>query len=104
MVTWCRDLYVDEELLPCKKDILIKIEQGFPLKGIYIVSLASNDSNLFDIINANEIARPFYKKQDVKVVAISKGKEQATRLVACMIEDMYEKNGKIKPKEYFYFS
>ncbi len=104
MIEFSKDLYIDDDLLACKKEVMDNVIKGIYQKGIYVVALAFNDKNLFDIYNANELSNIYYKKRDIKVVAISNGKIKAAKLVSNIIEDMYNKQKKLIPKEYFSFA
>ena len=103
MVKWCDDLYFDETIEDSKEMIMNKIEQGICQKGVYVIALASNDNNLFDIYNVNEIQMNYYKKRIIKIVAILGSKEHAISQVASMIMDMINKCGVINPKTYYSF-
>ena len=50
MIKWCDNLYIDELITPCKMEVIEKINKGIFQKGIYVIAIASNEKNLFDII------------------------------------------------------
>ena len=69
--------------------------------SIYFITLASNRKNLFDIFHAAHLKQPAFYKQDLYVVGIASGYEEALELVQRMIDDIYRKTGGFAVREYF---
>ena len=85
-----------------KKDKVIssinKEEETF---GVYCITFASQQSNLFDILEANELQFAPYKKMDIKIIGLAKGKEEAYLLVEKMVMKVYNETGNFDVRAYF---
>lgn len=103
MILWCDDPYLDEVLTPGFHRLKKKIAHEKLTMGIYCIAFPTNPNNLFDIIPANELLFPYYKKREMRLVGAAKGKQSAFLLLAEMLEDMLQELGTINPKEYFSF-
>ena len=71
------------------------------VKEAYCIAFSSNETNLFDILPANELLFPHYKNANVHILGLAGDKDEATGLVLDMIIEMYRKTGDFKVREYF---
>lgn len=69
--------------------------------GIYCIAFASHSENLFDILEANELLFPHYRKSEICIVGLAKGKEEAFELVRDMLLEVYNETGDFKVRTYF---
>lgn len=68
---------------------------------LYCITYAENEQNLLDIIPVKDLKFPHYKRTSLTVIGLAKGAEEAKELAARMIEEMYQKTGDFRIKEYF---
>ena len=54
----------------------------------------------FDIMEANELLFPYYRK-DIRIVGLAKGRDEAISLVEDMIMEVYNETGAFNVREYF---
>lgn len=101
MITWYHKLYMDESIIKNIDKIKTAIEDNKPSVGIYCIALASNENNLFDIINVNELMFQHYRRNNIYILGLARGRESAKSLVARMIEDVYRETGDVCAREYF---
>lgn len=103
MIKWYKNLYTDE--LAKKKEEKLKktLEKGKVSIGVYVISLATNRDNLFDIIGANELLFRHYKNNDIYVVGLAYGKENAIMVVQNIIEEIYQNTNNFNVRDYFNF-
>ena len=101
MISWTSRLYVGERMKKKKNKVMTSINNQEATLGVYCIAFASHPSNLFDILDANELLFPHYKKSEVRIVGIAKGKEEAIDLVQSMLMEMYHKTGDFDVKAYF---
>ncbi len=101
MIRWADKLYLSEDLKKKKKKMMMNIENNNLNFEIYVIMLASNTDNLFDIMNANELQFPYYLKKDNYVLGIAGSRGLAMELVKDMIEEVYSKTGGFLVREYF---
>ncbi len=101
MVLWSPRLYVGEKLEKKKDRVIASINNREAAYGVYLVAFASNTNNLFDILAANELLYPHYRRTDVHVLGLAKGREEAVRLVQEMIMEVYHNTGDFDVRGYF---
>ncbi|MEG1458748.1 MAG: hypothetical protein RSB37_09950 [Acetivibrio sp.] len=104
MIRWSNELYLDESIRKNPEKWKQKVEGGKLPLNVYCICLASNEHNLFDILNGNELFFRYYRTRDLYIAGLAKTQEDALDLLQDMIEDMYQKTGDIKVNEYFTFS
>ena len=101
MVSWVANLYLGDKLKKKKDKVVTSINNREATYGVYCIAFASHPGNLFDIMDANELLFPHYKKSDVKIVGLAKGKEEAVTLVQDMLMEVYHKTGSFDVRTYF---
>ena len=98
---WAENLYLSDKTAKKKDKIIKKANRGVGMVSIYFITLASNRENLFDIFHAAHLKQPAFYKQDLYVVGIASGYEEALEMVQRMIDDIYRKTGGFAVREYF---
>lgn len=101
MVHWASKLYIGEKMKAKKDKAIVSIDKQEVTYGVYCIAFASQPANLFDIMNANELLFPCYKKADVRIVGLAKGREEAVLLVQDMLMEVYNKTGEFDVRAYF---
>lgn len=101
MISWTSRLYVGEKMKKKKEKAVASINNREATFGVYCIAFASHPSNLFDIMDANELLFPHYKKSEMKIVGLAKGKEEALNLVHEMIMEVYNETGNFDVRTYF---
>lgn len=101
MILWTSRIYFGDKLNKKKDKVIASINNSEVTFGVYCITFASNEDNLFDIMNANELLFPHYKKSEVRIVGLAKGKEEALELVQKMLMEVYHKTGSFDVKTYF---
>lgn len=103
MVKWCNNLYMDEEIRKEPIKWKKRIEEDKIPYGLFCIAFASNEKNLFDIIDCKEFWFRHYKRNEIFIVGLAKDKGSAILLLQNMIEDIYKKTGGFLVREYFEF-
>jgi hypothetical protein len=103
MIRWYKKLYTDTLAGKRQKKIIKTINEGKLSVGVYVIALASNSQNLFDIINANELLFPHFKRMDHYVVGIAYSRENAIYVLQEMIEEIYQNTGGLDVRGYLKF-
>ena len=101
MIQWTSRIYVSENLKKKKDKTIDSINNRRITSDIYCIAFASSPENLFDIINANELLFPHYRKIDIKIVGLAKGEEEATKLTKDMLMEVYNNTGAFDVRTYF---
>jgi hypothetical protein len=101
MILWTSRLYIGDKMKKKKEKVMASINNREATFGVYCIAFASHPSNLFEIIEANELLFPHYQKSEVRIVGLAKGKEEAVILVQDMLLDVYNKTGDFDVRTYF---
>jgi len=101
MILWTSRLYIGDKMKKKKERVIASINNREAIFGVYCIAFASNPENLFDIMDANELLSPHYKKTQVQIVGLAKGKEEAIMLVKDMLLEVYHKTGEFNVRAYF---
>jgi hypothetical protein len=101
MILWSSSLYIGEKMKKKKEKVISSINNREATFGVYCIVFASHPGNLFDIMEANELLFPHYKKAEVRIVGLAKGKEEAIKLVRDMLMEVYNKTGGFNVRAYF---
>lgn len=101
MIQWVTKLYIGDKLAKKKEKVIASINQKEATFDVYCIAFASQSSNLFDVLNANELLFPHYRRRDVSIVGIAKGREEAILLVKDMLLEVYNKTGGFDVRNYF---
>lgn len=101
MIVWSEKLYIGSQAEKIFKKVKKKLESGNVVIGFFLITRPSNESNLFDILPTAELLFPYYKRQELLVYGLAKGREEAENLVVSMLEDVYRETDGLHCKEYF---
>lgn len=92
-MTWYEDLYVGESIVHKTKKVKWKICHNAGQIGIYVITLASNENNLLDIIPAQELLQKGYPKQNLHVIGLAKGYDEAVEVAVSIVDEVYRSTG-----------
>lgn len=100
MVRWYKDLFLDgitkHTVGRIKKDIE-KEKLQYP---IFLVALASNEKNLLDVMNVNELLFPYYHKRTTYILGLASSRQQAKIMAAAIVSKVYQENGDCDIRSY----
>lgn len=99
-MVWYEDLYVGMSIVHKTKRIKWKIRHNAGQVNIYVITFASNEQNLLDIIPSYELLQKGYPKKDLYVVGLAKGYEEALSVAASIIEEVYQNTGTFAVRKY----
>ncbi|MCI9525838.1 MAG: hypothetical protein HFH37_02815 [Lachnospiraceae bacterium] len=98
---WYKEFYAGESIGYKKEKVKWKILHNAGQLDIYVIALSSNPHNLLDIISSIELMQKAYPRQDMMVVGIDKGYDNAVGLAGRIIMDVFQKTGNLNIREYF---
>ncbi len=101
MILWASNLYLGDKIKKKKDKVIASINNREATFGVYCITFASHPDNLFDIIEAKELLFPHYKKTQIHIVGLAKGKEEAINLVQSMLMETFHKTGNFDVRTYF---
>ena len=77
---WYDDLYVGESIVHKTNKIKWKIRHNAGQINIYVITLASGEKNLLDIIPSHELLQKGYPKKQLYVIGLAKGYDEAVEV------------------------
>lgn len=90
---WYKHLYVGEKARKHRFSIIQNIRRNKLQADIYVITPASNGNNLLDIYPTVCFLHPHYKEQEMLVVGIAEGYNEALEVAALIVNEMYQKTG-----------
>lgn len=93
---WYRKLYVGKKAQADRNSIVYRIKRGKPQMGVYVLTLPANRENVLDIYPSYTLLQPHYKKMNLYVVGIARGREEALELMVKIVMDAYKSTGSYK--------
>jgi len=95
-----KKLYVDDTIKKKTKSICWKLKHNSGQLDIYVISLACGN-DLFDIFHCANLKQKSFPRENLYVVGIAKGYDNAVLLAKDMVMDLYQKYNTIHFKESF---
>ncbi len=97
---WHEDLYSGESIRPRLKRIRWKVNHNAGQICVYVITLASNEKNLLDIIPSRELLQKHYPKKGLYIVGLAGNYEEALELAGCIVSDVYKATGGFNIRKY----
>lgn len=107
MIYWYDDLYMDQpvrrEEEKCRKTIGKRsFWQKLPWKkSYYIIMLANNRENLFEIMSTSEMFFRYYGYTDIYIIGVSRHYKGAVELLRRIMTEGYRKDIGFDPRQLF---
>lgn len=96
---WYRNLYLGEAAEKKKYKFYRKINKR-RLLNAYVVALPSGGENVLDIYRYMELLQKHYTKQNIFIVGLACGKDEAMELAARIIGEVYQNTGTFCVSDY----
>ncbi|MDE7300296.1 MAG: hypothetical protein K2N94_15975 [Lachnospiraceae bacterium] len=85
-----------------RQRLMEKLSRGRHVrKGVTLILYAVNGKDLFDLLPARELKRPWRKGEDFYVLGLAANREEALQLVQRMVMEVYESTGDFDVRGYF---
>jgi hypothetical protein len=97
---WYHKLYVGKTAKKKRYEIVWKVKHKAGMLGVYLITLASNEENLLDIMDSSVLLQPFYKNENIFIVGIACGYDEAVELAARIIEELYKQTGEFHIRQF----
>lgn len=103
MVKWCNKMYMDEKIRKESDKWKKHLEEGKLSGSLFCIALASNEKNLFDIMDCNEMWFRHYRRSELRIIGLAGDKGSAVSLLQEIIGDIYKETGGFNVRKYFKF-
>ena len=95
-----KHLYLTEGLEKKKEKIIRKLEAGKLQPSVHVITLAISEKNQLEIYPTLQFKQPAFPEQDLFVVGITKGYEEAVELVEEISREVYDATGDLELRDY----
>ena len=90
---WYRDLYLGEGIKKSPKQLIQKVETNAGLGNMYLVTIAANGRDLFDIFSTNLLFQPVLHGHCPLIVGMAKSHEDAVSIAVQITMEAYQQYG-----------
>lgn len=97
---WYKHMWISDSIKKKRWLVCKKIQYGKLQPNIYVLTLALNEDNLIDIYPSYILRQPYYKRQNLMIIGIAKGYDEAINLVKDMIEHIYKETNSTNVRDY----
>lgn len=97
---WHKDLYLGKSVRHRKRKVKWKIMHHAGQIRVYVITFASNEKNLLDIIPSWELMQKYYPKQDLYIVGLAGNYHEALELAGRIILDVFLATGGFDVRSY----
>jgi len=98
-MNWHKNLVFGEEAAKKKSKIINDIDNHKIIFGVYVIILSVNQKDIFDILPSYMLFKDNYKNREI--VGVSVTKNEAYEVCARIINEVFEKTGTYKVREYY---
>lgn len=95
-----QELYLGEHLGSKADRMLENIMDGKAIPNLYLLAMSNHPDNMLEMIPEWEILQKGYPKEELRIVGIAKGRQDAFKLVQFIIEESMEKIGTADIRAY----
>ena len=100
MLKWYKKLYIGDNAKKKAPSVIKKVNQGKLQYDIYLITLASNEKNLLEIIQANQLLQKTLRNLCPMIVGLAAGYAEALEIVERIVEETYQKQGDTDVRRY----
>lgn len=97
---WYRELYLGKSLDEKKEKLIKRIECNAGTPGIYVITLAANEKDLFDIFSADILLQPVMHGHCPMIVGLTSSREEAIEIVQEIVLSAWSQNSSFDMKRY----
>ena len=90
---WYQKLYIGEKLKKSSEQLIKNTQTGVGMPDVYLITLAANEKDLFDIFLADALLQPVLHGHCPLIVGAARGWHEAVELATGIALDAYRKNG-----------
>ena len=97
---WYYDLYLGEKIAKKKNKIIYKIKDGKFTPSTYVIALPRNDRDVLETLPVEVLKQQYYKRQDLFIIGLAKGNEEANKLMLDIIIECYRETDTVNVKDF----
>ena len=97
---WAKKLLFGEQAGKKRTSYLWKLKRGKGVPGLSAIVLSETSPNQFDIIDTGLLMWKKYPKEDLILVGIAKGQDEAMEVISRLSEEVFKETGTADMKSY----
>lgn len=97
---WYKKLYVSESIGKKANRIKWRIDHNAGTVSVYVIALSSNPDNLLDIIPAWNLMQAHYPRENVRIIGLARGYDEALELVRVIVDETYQSTSGVDVRSY----
>ncbi len=97
---WYPNLYVGKNAKKKQRKIIRKLKTNAGMLNVYLITLAANGRDLFDIISSSYLQQKALRRNLPMIVGIAWGYEEALELVKEMIQEVFQETKDVQVRAY----
>lgn len=97
---WYQKLYIDKNIKKNREQLIKNVETGVGMPNVYLITLAANERDLFDIFLADILFQPVLHGHCPMIVGIAKGWQAAVDIATGIALDAYRENGDFDVRKF----
>lgn len=91
---WYKHLYVGEKAKKKRFSIIQKLRRGKLQPKVHVITPASGEKNILDILPASVLQQEYYRKQEeLLILGIGASYDEALEVAARIVSDLYRTTG-----------
>lgn len=101
MALWYEKLYTGQNAALIYDKIHKSVEEERYIPGVYLITLSSNQNEQLDIYDSIQLYMPALRQRLSPIIGIACGNEEAMGVFQIIAEDVLQKTGGLRLREYF---
>ena len=97
---WYYDLYLGEKIAKKKNKLIYKIKDLKFTPSTYVIALPRNRRDILETFPAEILKQKYYKKENIFVVGLAKGNEEANHVMFEIIQDCYRETNTVNVRDF----
>lgn len=97
---WYEHLYVGERARKRRFSIIQNIRSEKLQPEIYVITPASNGNNILDIHPSATLLHPYYREQNLLILGIALGYQEAMEVAGTIVDEMFRKTGELNLEQF----
>ena len=97
---WYKELYIGETLRNDAALVQAEVRAFLPPPEIYLICLSTNGVDLLDITPTVALKQIGAKNRTWDIIGMARGKDEAVKLAAAIIEDVWKKTGALDVRTF----
>lgn len=97
---WYQKLYIGKKIKKDREQIIKNVETGVGMPDVFLITLAANERDLFDIFLADFLFQPVLHGHCPMIVGVARGWHEAVDIATGIALEAYRENGDFNVRRF----